>query len=112
MALDTWAAPDWDFSTQHRDFKLVPAHSLVEISLPSKEGVKIFFLATASRIHAAHRDFLSPVLACMRAVGVCLGDMENREKWKFRKNVADSKLLGEAEGEEEVYDEKVKVDIC
>jgi len=31
----------------------------------------------------------------MRAVGVCVGDMENQDKWLFRTKVADSKYLGE-----------------
>jgi hypothetical protein len=28
----------------------------------------------------------------MRAVGVCVGDLENRDEWRFRATVADSKV--------------------
>ena len=30
----------------------------------------------------------------MRAVGVCIGDVKDRDRWRFRTRVADPKKLG------------------
>jgi len=34
----------------------------------------------------------------MRAVGVCIGDVKNQDKWRFRTRVADLKELGGRRG--------------
>jgi len=41
------------------------------------------------------KKWLDTVENDMRAVGVCVEDVENRKKWRFKTKVADPKLFGE-----------------
>jgi hypothetical protein len=59
--------------------------------------IKVYVEGKRGRGKSKNRK-LDTIKYNMRVVGVCVGDVENRDQWRFRTNVADPKYVGESRG--------------